>query len=74
MDELEGERRRRTASAYGFERWDEFREWRRQNPKEYRARSRLLMSEAHGEEDSIVIDLFAEARRRRAEPGPPALE
>jgi hypothetical protein len=66
IDEHEAGIRRLTAAAYGFASWTEFRDWRRQNPKEYRARARLLMSEAHGGDDAIVVDLFAEARRRRA--------
>jgi hypothetical protein len=68
IDQHELAIRRLTAAAYGFDSWSEFRNWRRQNPKEYRARSRMLMGEAHGEE-SIVIDLFAEARHRRAAAG-----
>jgi hypothetical protein len=74
VDEFEFARRRLTAAAYGFESWSEFRNWRRRNPQEYRARSRLLMGQAQGEEDSILIDLFAEARRRRAAAGPRAAD
>jgi hypothetical protein len=68
MDELDAERRQRTAAAYGFESWEDFREWRRRNPLEHRARSRLLTtSKPAPSESRLVLDLFGRARRVRGE-------
>jgi hypothetical protein len=66
IDDHEFAIRRLTAAAYGFDSWSEFRNWRRRNPKEYRARSRQLVGD---EEEPIVIDFFGETRRGRRSAG-----
>jgi hypothetical protein len=64
VDEYELARRRLTAAAYGFASWPEFRAWRKQNPIEYRERSRRLLEfSGHEPEPGIVLDLSADAER-----------
>jgi len=68
MDSEELERRRLTAAAYGFESWDEFRDWRKRDPAVYRARSRQLLEPSPPSgEAAIVVDLFDRARELRGD-------
>jgi hypothetical protein len=65
VDEYELARRRLTAAMYGFSSWTEFREWRKRNPAAHRERSRQLLEPSDPTRaPGIVVDLFAEGRRR----------
>jgi hypothetical protein len=68
VDEFEFARRRLTAAAYGFTSWTEFRDWRKRNPATYRERSRQLLEPSDPMRGpSMIVELFAGARRERVE-------
>jgi hypothetical protein len=61
-------RPRVTAAAYGFSSWDVFRKWPRDNPSEYRKRSRELTDEQRVDASAgdVTVDLLARLPRRSA--------
>jgi len=69
-DEQEAALRRLTAEAFGFGSWDEFRAWRKENPKEHRRRAKALMETAGtpvtADEIGLLLDLRACLDEQRA--------